>query len=101
MAFSNEIRSLIREFEPQIVAVERAGERVVFFVEEGRARAVSVGDAPLDGERLVLPASLPHRQLVVRGQHDLQDGTAVRIDSTIIADLPSGAAGVVPEARLQ
>lgn len=81
--------------------VEQSGERVVFFVEDGRARAVPVGDAALDGERIILPAALPHRELVVRGQHDLQDGTAVRVDSTIIADLPKGTSGTVPEARLR
>lgn len=81
--------------------VDRAGERVVFFVEGGSARAVSVDDAALDGALLVLPVSLPYRELVVRGQHDLQDGMPVRIDQTIIADLPEGARGVVPEAQLQ
>jgi hypothetical protein len=81
--------------------VERDGERVVFFVEEGSARAVPVGESALDGATLVLPATLPYRDLVVRGQDDLQDGMPVRIDQTIIADLPEGAPGVVPEARLK
>ncbi|MGH0029481.1 MAG: efflux RND transporter periplasmic adaptor subunit [Myxococcota bacterium] len=81
--------------------VERSGERRVFFVEGGRARAVRVDDAPLVGEELVLPGTLPHRELVVRGHHDLRDGTPVRIDPTVLGGLAEGERVVRPETRLR
>lgn len=79
--------------------VESRGERVVFFVADGRAHAVPVGAAPLDGEHLVLPATLPYRELVVRGQHDLRDGDAVRVDESVLAD--RAPVERVPDARLR
>lgn len=71
---------------PLGVAVERAGERFVFFVEDGRARGVSVTEATLDGHHLVLEEVPPYRDLVVRGQRDLRDGVLVRVDNTVLAD---------------
>lgn len=81
--------------------VERAGTRFVFFVEGERATAVPVDDAPLVGERLVLPGTLPHRELVVRGHRDLRDGAAVRIDATILSGLAEGERAVTPGTRLE
>jgi membrane fusion protein (multidrug efflux system) len=77
---------------PLEAVVERADRRVVFFVEAGRARAVDLAEATLHGDRLILPGSLPYRQLVVRGQHDLQDGDPVSIDNRVLEGETSGRA---------
>jgi RND family efflux transporter MFP subunit len=69
---------------PLSASVQRNGQRVVFFVAEGRAHAVPVEDAVLDGDRLVLSTSIPHRTLVIRGQHDLDEGMRVRVDNSIL-----------------
>lgn len=74
---------------PLEATVQRNGSPVVFFVREDRAHAYPVGDAALQGDLLLLTADLPTGPLVIRGQHDLSDGVAVRIDNTIIADLES------------
>jgi hypothetical protein len=70
---------------PLDAVVDRNGERIVFFVAGGRAHAVDVSDAMQDRELLLLEGSLDFRELVVRGQHDLRDGTRVRVDNTILA----------------
>ena len=70
---------------PLVATVERNGERVVFFVEAGRAKSVSVAGATTHGDRLVLLSPPPYRVLVVRGQRDLSDGMAVRVDNTVLA----------------
>jgi len=69
---------------PLEAMVEHAGERVVFFVEDGKALPVSVGAARVSDQELILPGDLPHRELVVRGQHDLHPGDAVRVDNRIL-----------------
>ncbi len=79
--------------------VERSGERVVFFVEGDRAVAVGVSDMPLHGDELILPGSLPYRELVVRGQHDLRDGFAVRKDNSVLAGRTRGLPAVTPGLR--
>jgi membrane fusion protein (multidrug efflux system) len=84
---------------PTGVAVERGGERVVFFVDGGRARAISVAQATPDGHHLVLEQELPYRELVVRGQRDLRDGALVRVDNTVLAELGDGTSGRVPTAE--
>jgi membrane fusion protein (multidrug efflux system) len=81
---------------PLASAVELGGERVVFFVEDGHAHAVSVAAAPMVGDRLVLPGDLPYRSLVLRGQHHLRDGVSVRIDQSVLEPIPEGAAGGAP-----
>jgi membrane fusion protein (multidrug efflux system) len=73
-------------------SILRDGERVVFFVEDGRARAVSVSAPRIQGSLLVLPGPLPYRELVLRGQRDLRDGIQVRIDNAILEGLPDAAA---------
>ena len=78
--------------------MELGGERFVFFVEEGHARAVPVADAQMVGDRLVLPGDLPYRQLVLRGQHHLRDGSAVRIDQSVLEPVPEAVAGGAREA---
>jgi RND family efflux transporter MFP subunit len=79
---------------PLEAVVQRADQRVVFFIEQGRARAVALDDATLHGDRLILPGSLPYRELVVRGQHDLQEGFAVEVDNAVIAGLAEGWIGL-------
>jgi membrane fusion protein (multidrug efflux system) len=73
---------------PLEASVERGGRRVVFFVADGHAHAVPVDGQTLHGDRIVIEGGLPHRSLVVRGQHDLEDGWPVEIDNSIIAGLP-------------
>lgn len=73
---------------PLEASLERAGRRLVFFAVDGRARAVPVDDATLLGDRIVIEQDVPYRRLVVRGQHDLEDGSPIEIDNAIIADLP-------------
>ncbi len=70
---------------PLEAAVERNGTRVVFFVDGGQARSVSVSGAAAHGHRLVLESPPPYRELVVRGQRDLSDGMPVRVDNTVLA----------------
>ena len=67
--------------------VERAGRRLVFFVEAGTARAVDVGDAIFHGDVVVLDGALPYRDLVVRGERDLADGRPVLVDDSVLAGL--------------
>ena len=74
---------------PLDAVVDRNGERIVFFVADGRAHAVNVSDAMQDEELLLLDGSLAFRELVVRGQHDLRDGARVRVDNTILAGAPA------------
>jgi membrane fusion protein (multidrug efflux system) len=69
---------------PLQASVLRDGARVVFFVDAGQARAVDVSDAILHGDRLVLPGETRPRALVVRGQHDLRDGSSVRVDASVL-----------------
>ncbi len=82
-------RILTQTFPSVLVAplravVERSGERVVFFVEDGRAHAVSVAGETIHEDRILLSSSLPFRELVVRGQRNLRDGSSVRVDNTIL-----------------
>ena len=74
---------------PSESAVERAAERVVFFVVDDRAQPVSVADALTDGGFLLLRGGPALGELVVRGQRDLHEGDAVRVDNTILAGVPA------------
>ncbi len=74
---------------PSESAVERAAERVVFFVVDDRAHPVSVADALTDRGFLLLRGGLSPGELVVRGQRDLHEGDAVRVDNTILAGVPA------------
>ncbi len=65
--------------------VSRQGERVVFFVQDGAARVVRVGDARAHRGLILLPSTVPFRELVVRGQGKLSDGMRVRVDDSIRA----------------
>ncbi len=69
---------------PLEAIVERNGESVVFFVDGESARAVSLAEATWDGDRVLLPGSLPYRELVVRGHPDLSDGRPVRVDNSVL-----------------
>ena len=69
---------------PLEAVVERGGRRTVFVVEEGHARALDVADAPLHGDHVLIPVEGPTLDLVVRGQHGLQDGAPVRMDNTVL-----------------
>ena len=75
---------------PLELVVERGGERVVFFADGGVAIQIPVADAPLDGDTLLLPGELPQRELIVRGQRDLQEGARVRVDNTVLGRLDRG-----------
>jgi membrane fusion protein (multidrug efflux system) len=69
---------------PLEAVVERGGRRTVFLVEAGKARAVDVGEAPLHGDHVLIAVGSQGVELVVRGQHGLRDGTAVRVDNTVL-----------------
>lgn len=69
---------------PLEAVVERSGRRNVFLVDEGHARAVDVGDAPLHGDHVLISIGVRGVELVVRGQHGLQDGMLVRVDNTVL-----------------
>jgi len=71
---------------PLEASVEREGERVVFFVDGDRARAVPVAAATPQGHDLVLDQAPPYRELVVRGQRDLRNDMLVRVDNTVLAE---------------
>jgi membrane fusion protein (multidrug efflux system) len=77
---------------PLQAVVERGGRRTVFVVEAGRARALDVGEAPLHGNHVLIAVDGQKKdiELVVRGQHGLRDGVAVRVDNTVLrgADAP-------------
>ncbi len=81
--------------------VEHGGQRMVYFVDGGYARAVAVEATGLNGDRIVLPASLPYRELVVRGQNDLRDGSAVVVDPTVLGSSDGEGPATVVEPRLQ
>jgi multidrug efflux pump subunit AcrA (membrane-fusion protein) len=70
---------------PADLPVKRAGKRVVFFADEGRATSFSVEDGILHGDTLVLRGDLPQRQLIVRGHRDLPEGLPVTIDNRMLA----------------
>jgi membrane fusion protein (multidrug efflux system) len=72
---------------PLEAVVERRGERVVFFVEDGRARSVPVTGARLHEDRLLLVTVPRAAELVLRGQRDLHDDTPVRVDNSILEGL--------------
>jgi len=84
---------------PLSVAVDRAGRRSVFFVVDGRARAVDASDTALDGDRLVLIGDVPSEELIVRGQRDLRDGTRVRVSDAVLAGSPEPSEPLRPEVR--
>jgi len=75
---------------PLEAVVERGGRRTVFLIEEGRAQAVDVGDAPLHGDHVLIAIGDGSVALVVRGQHGLQDGTVVRVDNTVLRAADAG-----------
>ena len=79
---------------PLEAAVERDDARVVFFVEEGRARAVPVDGAILQGDRLVLRGAQSEGEVILRGQRDLRDGSPVRVDNSILSGAPGNASDV-------
>jgi RND family efflux transporter MFP subunit len=71
---------------PLEASVEREGERVVFFVDGDRARAVPVAGATPQGHDLILEQAPPYRELIVRGQRDLRNDMLVRVDNTVLAE---------------
>jgi multidrug efflux pump subunit AcrA (membrane-fusion protein) len=84
---------------PLEAVVMRDGRRVVFVVENGRARALDAESAVIDGDFAVLMAHPTPAVVVVRGQHDLRDGDDVRVSNAVLAgyekDLPP------PEPRVE
>ena len=81
---------------PLEAAVERNGARVVFFVVEGRARAVPVDGAILQGNHLILRGAQFEGEVVLRGQRDLRDGVPVRVDNAILAGTLRGGSAAAP-----
>jgi hypothetical protein len=73
---------------PESAVVERDAKRVVFFVVEGRAQSADVSNATAHQELLLLPAQGSARELVLRGQRDLREGTPVRVDNSVLEGLP-------------
>ena len=70
---------------PIDAVVERDGARVAFFVDRDHAAAVDVSAAVEADGALLLPAdATAHRELVVRGQHGVGDGDAVRVNNAIL-----------------
>lgn len=69
---------------PLEAVVQRNGEPVAFFVDAGSARAVSLDGATWDGDRVLLPSSVPYRELVIRGHADLSDGGPLRVDNSVL-----------------
>lgn len=89
------MRSAVRV--PLDCVVPRGDERHVFFADGGVAIAISVEDAAIQGDEVVLPDPAPLRDLVVRGQHDLTDGAPIEVDNSILTELqPSGTSASVP-----
>ena len=72
---------------PVGVAVARGGQRTVYFVVDGRVRAVDAGQAAIEGDRIVLTGPFPSHEIVVRGHHDLRDGGPVQKNDAILAGL--------------
>ena len=69
---------------PLEVVVDRGGKPVAFFVDGDVARAVPLELAVRVGSEILVPAEMPYRILVVRGQRDLSDGVPVRVDNSVL-----------------
>ena len=69
---------------PVEAIVAHNGERVVFFVRDGVTYEVPVAEGRFHRDLLLLPNTVPFRELVVRGQGDLSDGIRVRVDDSIM-----------------
>lgn len=69
---------------PVGATVERDGNRVAFFADEGRARSVSLIEAIPHGQLFVLTELPSYRELVIRGQRDLRAGDPVRVDNRVL-----------------
>ncbi len=65
---------------PLFAVVDRSGERLVFVVEDGFARARSAEIGVIEGDRVQIVTGLePGDQLIVKGQRNVEEGTRVRI----------------------
>ena len=64
--------------------VQRGSEWVAFFAVAGRARGVRVQQSLVHGERVILLEGAPSTELVVRGQRDLSEGAALRVDNRVL-----------------
>jgi membrane fusion protein (multidrug efflux system) len=84
---------------PLEAVVERDGRRVVFFVNDQVAHAVSVDGSALQGDRLIVTSEHAYRQLVVRGQHDLQDGMRVQVNNAVLSGRPTPGTSGEQELR--
>lgn len=77
---------VVRESSPENPVVPReaiteySGEKLVYVVEDGRARAKSVTTGVDDGKSIEITSGLkPGDQVVVSGQHQLRDGSLVEV----------------------
>lgn len=65
---------------PREAVIEYSGEKIVYVVEDGRARAKSVTTGVDDGKAVEITSGLkPGDRIVVSGQHHLTDGALVEV----------------------
>jgi membrane fusion protein (multidrug efflux system) len=66
---------------PLFAMVDRGGERLVYVVEDGVAKARPVGIGVIEGDTVQITSGLnPGDQLIVTGQNDVQEGTKVVVE---------------------
>jgi membrane fusion protein (multidrug efflux system) len=85
---------------PLEAVVVRDGRRVVFLVEDGRARSLDAERGIIDGDYVVLMTHPSTAEVVVRGQHDLRDGDSVRINNAVLAGLETEESRQAPRVKV-
>ena len=80
-----EVETLTGQLSVPVEAiVVREGEQIVFFVDDGVAHSVPVAKSRAHRDVILFPGTVTFRELVVRGQRNLVDGTRVRVDNSIL-----------------
>ncbi len=69
---------------PLEAVVEREGRPVAYFAVAGFARGVPLELAIRVGDEVLVVAEFPYRELIVRGQRDLAEGLAIRVDNSVL-----------------
>ncbi len=72
---------------PLEAIVERDGKPVAYFADAGLARAVPLELAIRVGDEVLVSAEFPYRELIVRGQRDLAEGAAIRVDNSVLTQV--------------